>query len=341
MIPDGPRTRADPPAGFPPGIDRRWAAVSPYFALPWAVALVGLGLGLVLPGWMDAAAPWVFLGSALLLGLPHGAADPWIPQWTQGERWPWRRWCRFLLLYLLATGVAVGLWRWQRGWAAVGFLLLTVWHWGSADASGLLPPRNGRWVGLALGRGLVVVAGPLTLAPEGSAAVLTRLAGDRDVVEAVLALARPALAVGVLLEAVTLSLSALGRVTEPGAWRRPLAHGVETGLLLATFSLLPPAAAVGIYFVAFHAWRHLERLAELRAAVTAEPPAKPWRRLGRFYAQVWPLALAALAGLPLLRIFLGTSPDGEADWLTPYLVLLSALTVPHAAVVFRWLDRHR
>lgn len=308
------------------------------YGLPWLAASAALMAGTVAPRLAEAAAPGIFLASAALLGLPHGAADPWVPQWAERRNWTFKGWITFLVAYLLATGATLLLWRWQRTGAAAGFLALTVWHWGSADASWQLRP-GWRWAALALGRGLVVIAGPLALQPAASRAVLAALAGSAETAAAVQGLGLPLLAAGVLLEAVTLSLAALERITEPGAWRQPLWHLGETALLLAMFRVLPPAMSVGVYFVFFHAWRHLERLAELRADALGE--ARTGNAAGRvlaFYRQVWPLALAALAALPLLRRFLATPAAGEGDWLTAYLVLLSALTVPHAALVL-WLDR--
>ena len=207
-------------------------------------------------------------------------------------------------------------------------------------------PRTRRWVALALGRGLVVVAGPLALFPggDGGEAVVATLAGNAATAEAIVSLAWPLLGVGVLLEAVVLSLTALDAVAagerDPErAWRRPGRHALETVLLLAMFRFLPPIASVGVYFVFFHAWRHIERLAALAPGADGSPGGAS-RRLGEFYRRVWPFALGALVALPALHFLLPTPVSAESGgWLTSYLILLSALTVPHAAVVFCWLDR--
>ena len=257
-----------------------------------------------------------------------------------------REWTRFGVSYLFAVGATLLAWRWARPAATVGFLLLTVWHWGSADASGTLLPRSRRWAALSLGRGLVVVAAPLTLRPAAEArTVVDTLAGNAVTGDAALAFAWPLLGVGVLLEAVVLSLTALDAVAagerDPErSWRRTGRHALETGLLLALFRFLPAVASVGVYFVFFHAWRHVERLAALQPG--GAPTARGGlRRLAAFYRQVWPFALAALVALPALHRLLASpaSQPGGGGWLTAYLILLSALTVPHAAVVFRWLDR--
>jgi len=49
---------------------------------PWLLAL-SLGLfALALPAHASTFAPYFFLSSALLLGVPHGACDPWVPGWV-------------------------------------------------------------------------------------------------------------------------------------------------------------------------------------------------------------------------------------------------------------------
>ena len=315
--------------------------------LPWLAAGLALAAGLTAPGLAARVAPGLFLASALVLGLPHGAADPWVPQWATGQRWTTLRpWARFMGFYLAAMGLTLAAWRWARPEATVGFLLLTAWHWGSADASGTLRPRTRRWAALALGRGLVVIAAPLALRPAAEArAVVEALAGNAATRDAVTAFAWPLLGVGVLLEAVVLSLTTLDAVAagerDPErSWRRTGRHALETGLLLTLFRFLPAVASVGVYFVFFHAWRHVERLAALQPG--GPPTARGGlRRIAAFYRQVWPFALAALVMLPASHqlVAMPASEPGGGGWLTAYLILLSALTVPHAVVVFRWLDR--
>jgi hypothetical protein len=52
---------------------------------------------------------------------------------------------------------------------------------------------------------------------------------------------------------------------------------------------------VGTYFVAFHAWRHLLRLAEIRDMLTLKSETKTWlRSLGRLLLFAVPLTVATL-----------------------------------------------
>jgi Brp/Blh family beta-carotene 15,15'-monooxygenase len=112
----------------------------------------------------------------------------------------------------------------------------------------------------------------------------------------------------------------------------------ETGLLLLLLALTPPLVGVGTYFVAFHAWRHLLRLAEIRDLLTLKSETKTWlRSLGRLLLFAVPLTVATLVLLPALPRFLGLHPANHQEWVGSYLILLAVLTLPHAILV-GWVD---
>ena len=50
--------------------------------LPWLLAVMAVAFSLFAPQASSLAAPWIFLSSAVILGVPHGACDPWIPGWV-------------------------------------------------------------------------------------------------------------------------------------------------------------------------------------------------------------------------------------------------------------------
>ena len=109
--------------------------------------------------------------------------------------------------------------------------------------------------------------------------------------------------------------------------------------LLILFYLTPPLLAVGTYFVAFHAWRHLLRLSALRDQLTSFEPLSRWTHsFTQLLLLSIPLTLASLAFLRWIPPFLTSSfPKGE-NWVGPYLVLLAVLTLPHAILV-GWIDK--
>lgn len=289
--------------------------------VPWICA-GGLGLlGLFFPTQASTAAPLFFLASAVVLGIPHGACDPWVPGWIRQKppRIPFLFW--FFILYLSLSFLYLLAWKAFPFSSTVFFLLLTAWHWGTADASLLFPPGL-RWLMFGLGRGLWIMLGPFafhTLDAWKVVLLMAPLAGP-----APSALGFQSLLILPLL---------LTLVSRPGK-----TEWGETGLLLLLLALTPPLVGVGTYFVAFHAWRHLLRLAEIRDHLTQNLGTLPWlRSLGRLLWFAVPLTIATLLFLPFLPRFLGPTPQNQEQWVGTYLVLLAVLTLPHAILV-GWMD---
>ena len=114
---------------------------------------------------------------------------------------------------------------------------------------------------------------------------------------------------------------------------------IETGLLTLLFFFCPPLLSVGTYFVAFHAWRHLLRLASLRKQIPPTAPTSLWiPPLLQLLLLSIPLTLASLAFLRWIPPFLSPSFPSGQNWVGPYLILLAVLTLPHAILV-AWMDK--
>ena len=285
--------------------------------------LAAAGSGLLWYGCVPAEADprWIFLASIVVFGLAHGACDLWLPGWVRGRAPTVIFLTVFCLAYLGVAGAVLLFWHWWPAAALGGFLLLTAWHWGSADAA-LTRTRGWRFSLLAWGRGLMVVAAPAAFHPLAAWRVLGPLVAG--VSEALpphgQAFALAALSLGLGLQLLTWQRRSLGH-GEGG-------HHLETGYLLVFFAVLDPLTATALYFIWFHAWRHLLRLCRWQSPGEH----KLGIRLGRFHWAATPCVLGALALLWLVaRLWPG-------DLLRAYLVLLSAVTLPHALLV-RWLDR--
>ena len=265
---------------------------------------------------------WIFLASIVVFGLVHGACDLWLPGWVLGRAATGRFLAGFCLGYLGLAGAVLLLWRWQPGLALAGFLLLTAWHWGSADAV-LTASRSWRFGLLAWGRGLMVIAAPSAFHPQAAWQVLAPLAAG----------AVPALPPD-HFQTVALVILSMGVGMQLVIWplRSPgsgaSGHHLETLFLLALFAAFDPLTSTALYFIWFHAWRHLLRLCRWQSPGERSR----WISLARFHLAALPCALGALL---LLWLVARTWPG---DLLRAYLVLLSAVTLPHAMLVL-WLDR--
>lgn len=288
---------------------------------PWVCAVL-LGLfGLLFPDQASAIAPLFFLASAIILGVPHGACDPWVPGWLRQTPSKILFLFWFFVIYLLISFFYLLAWRVAPFPSAVVFLLLTAWHWGTADASLVFPPGL-RWLSFGLGRGLWIMLGPFAFHTPQAWRVLELMAPQ----------AGPAPAKSIFLVLLVLPF-VLTLASRPG-WM----EWGETVLLLLLLALTPPLVGVGTYFVGFHAWRHLLRLAQIRDRLAPAADMKAWlRSLGRLLLFAVPLTVATLVLLPFLPRFLGADPSNQEEWVGSYLILLAVLTLPHAMLV-AWVD---
>jgi Brp/Blh family beta-carotene 15,15'-monooxygenase len=275
--------------------------------------------------------PWTL--GLLLFGLPHGACDHLVASKLTGRRSTGDA-LGFVLLYLGAAAVVLVLWMMDAMLALVFFLALTAWHWGSADAAqrreeGLIP-----FLVAAVARGALVMSAPVAFHPEQSLSAFSSIvsvfgeAVDWNV-EWVAVLAVAALVLSVIAEASVVFSTLLRRRARPA-----LRGAVELLLLIALFSLVSSITAVGVYFVFWHAWRHVLRVGDL----LEEPGSRRETRLAStlvgYHTKALPLTLLSLALLLVLTLVSGLRAPQQLLGL--YIVLISALTAPHAALICFW-----
>jgi Brp/Blh family beta-carotene 15,15'-monooxygenase len=306
------------------------------------VAIAGASLlGWVFPGAaLPVLGPLVLIG-LLGLGLMHGACDQLVlPAVGQVRGRQTTYFLRFTLGYLsLAAAAGLGWWLWP-GIAISLFFLLTVWHWGSADA----PPQPGQrtlWVLHSVLRGTLLFAVPLRWWPgELSHHVngLLAFAGALPL--------NPAwftrLAAGLWPLVVAGHLGLWGYYAFQGATQRWRTDVGEVGLLLALFLTLSPLLALGVYFVFWHSLQHMLRLNRVFGYATGVGRPRSWAILGQEVAFFTKRALPSL-GLSLLvpaglYLLLPTRLVGGNNLLGIAVVTAALLTLPHALLVSLTLD---
>ena len=302
--PSSAAARATPLEVSPPAAGAGSVVFGPR-ALPWLVLAAALALGAADPALTARAAPWPFIVALVVFGMPHGAAD-----WTVAARLAKRNGFLARLFgfsgYLALMALGLGLIAWQPGAAAMLFLLLTMFHFGMADATALRADDDGwlaRW-GLALGRGLLLLATAFAAHPAeawapfaeiGEALSPRAAAAWRPDLGALQQFALVGVAAGVVLALA----SAIAR-TRRGHARDAALDLVEHAMVAAVATLADPLFAVGCYFIGVHAFRHTRRLACTSTIV--DPAATPHgrepgfaRRLLRVHQLslplMWPTAL--------------------------------------------------
>ncbi len=284
----------------------------------------------------ETAGAWLLLVSALLFGLPHGAYDFWIVlDTTRRARRSFRGLVGLLGTYLLLASLVVAVWYFLPGAVLIGFLALTAWHFGSGDAV-WEAENTGDWLINSLARGLLVMSAPLAFYPNESGSVLGKL--DAGSAEILLTFAPYALAAGILLIAVN-NFVALLRDSRLLIASRLLIL-LESVFLLTFFSLTTPLLAVTIYLIGVHSWRHLLRLEIYEQNEKAFERKNLRQIVGRFHRRALPVTILSLFGLVLIFWLLQLRLSDFANYTTAYLVLLSALTLPHAALI-TWMELYK
>lgn len=286
-----------------------------------------------------------FVASLVFFGLPHGAVDHLVPSRLSGRAATPYTVLAVGALYLVLSGLYLALWFAAPQAAFCLFIALTAFHWGAGDLHTLLAfgPSGFGQVGTAtrmlvqLSRGGIPMVVPLLAFPGVYRAVAENAAGLFAVGADGLAFAYSpafrATAGAVLACVVVLSVLCAARDL-PGHRRLLLPYVGETLLLTFYFALIPPVLAVGLYFCLWHATRHIARLAPLDgAAAAALGTGRPVSAALLFARDAAPLTLAALLLLVGLFFVVPGSVEGPEELLALYLVLVSSLTLPHAAVV--------
>ncbi|MFW5984150.1 MAG: Brp/Blh family beta-carotene 15,15'-dioxygenase [Halobacteria archaeon] len=275
-----------------------------------------------------------FVVSLVVFGLPHGAVDHLVPARLRDERPDLRSVGRVMAVYTVFVVAYAVVWFVAPGPAFVFFIALTLYHWGQGDLHASLAflrtdvrSRFGRAVTL-VARGSMPMLVPLVAFP-----------GEyRDVADAVIGVFDPrgASALAFAFEpafryavVVFLAVAVAGTVY----FSRSSFEAGELALLAVYFATVPPILAVGFYFCFWHSTRHIARLVALDpVAAERVEDSDPTGAVLRFARDAAPLTVGALVILVVLWVVASPPPTLEG-FFALYLVLLAALTLPHAGVV--------
>ncbi len=262
------------------------------------------------------------LVSSLFFGLPHGAYDFWILfDSTHRTPKPFRSLLIRLLIYLSPALLVIGIWWFLPSVILVAFLGLTVWHFGSGDAIWANDNRY-QWILESIGRGLIIISAPLAFHPIESGSVLGKL--DAYSSEKLILLAPYGLIIGIILFLI--------RYFNGFRKTQNILSLVEIVFLLVFFRLTTPLLAVTIYLIGVHSWRHLLRL-DLYEKDHQVPTKSILKIIRHFHQRALPITIISLAGLGLIYWMWAFNLSDLANYTSAYLVLLSALTLPHAILI--------
>lgn len=307
-----------------------------------AALLIGLiGWLMVALGWDQtfwALIPLVL--SALFLGLPHGAIDHLVVLGLARRKLTLKNLLLICGLYLGAVLAILLLWWLQPPVALTLFLLYTIYHWGKADlafeclrGNGSAAERTGglAWAHLLL-RGSLPIGLPFVAFPAETRTFINLCL---EPFGQSLQMGAPWQAlIGAAVAALLVAELFYCRMKGLEAWT----IGLETLGLLVFFASVPPLLAIGLYFCGWHGLRHVLRLLNYRAPGEANAARQTFGpAFARFSLRALPFTLLSLALLYGMR-WLVANDAGLGEMIALYMILISALTLPHLFVV-EWMDR--
>lgn len=276
-----------------------------------------------------------------VLGIPHGSVDHLVGGRSGGQRFDRRFHARYVALVIAALFV----WVVAPTVALVGFILLSIHHFGQSDLAWCrLPPRS--QLAVQWSRGLLLVGLPLVGHLDVVAPTVERLGGGRPDEWSWLAGHAAVWSVVLVVQHLLIGIVSIGPARRRGrtaavpsslddALIRREAVGVA--VLVALFVSADPLVGFAIYFGLWHSLGHV---LVLRAAIAdrrrVDLPRISWSEFGRLA-----LPRTSVAVLGVVGIVVGLAAiDRIDDAVAVLFVLVSALTVPHLVVVERmWATR--
>ena len=268
--------------------------------------MMDLMAGIMAMAPLDLAA----LGAVVLIGLPHGALDGAIAIHLGFSR-RMILFIRFLLLYVGMAGLVIAAWIVAPALCLLGFLVISMIHFGAGDA------RHGSgWVRGAevLAHGGLVVAGISQMHRSESDVIFAYLTGG-DTMLVWQGLDMLTVIVGVSL------VVCLAQALWHRRWR---GTALELGVLAVLFALTPPLVGFAVYFCCVHSARHVAAIMSgLRQHMSANA----------MLLQTLVFTVASwLAGAVAIWWFADMA-DPQPVILRVVFIGLAALTVPHMILV--------
>ena len=256
-----------------------------------------------------------------LLGIPHGSLDHLAAEALAETGQPTRR-ARFVRNYLVGMAAVAVLWLVAAPLALVGFLALSVHHFGQSDLAylGLGGPLQ---LVLQWSRGVFLVGLALVAHVDVVAPVVRRLGGGDPVAWGWL-VGAPWLWCGLLVaQHLVVGAIASHRGPRPAVVAREAVAVAVLTLLLVT---VDPLLGFAVYFGLWHSLAHLLVLVDLLATGP-----RPIRSVARRAAPLTVVSLVGLTAGSTVAVALG-----GAELLVPVVVVfISMLTLPHMVVVER------
>lgn len=308
--------------------------------IPWVSVLLLLFFQAQFAATLERYGFFPLLIGIVFLGLPHGALDHLVPT-RMGFKWAQKPVVvsLYLLAYMAVAGLFFALWFWQPILAFVLFLLASILHWGQGDMRFLeiflnrLPSSPWGTVVTILLRGSLPILLPVLAFPQTAESLFQNMSMGLGV-ERLITISPQFVSSGIIFLLALSVLYMLNAVLVSDHWDTLVIDGLELVLLVILFTTIPAYFSLGIYFLFWHSLRHLLRLLTLKESDQHLISQGKWLGTSlRLARDLTPVTVLALAFLAILYVFAESRIASTESFVALYLILISALTMPHLFVV--------
>lgn len=288
-----------------------------------SAGLLFILLGLIFPGFVHGAGPWILLASVVVIGIPHGAIDHIMAEKVYGLDRTWKGTAQFYGGYLGLMFVVGLLWLLEPVIGMLFFFAISIYHFGQADMEDFVTPGSSG-ISWYLIRGTLVLGLILFSDTSVSYPIMAQaLSMDPQVLAGGLPAGPGALLVLSTLYVVLLAAAVLtGKVIH--GWRL-LADSV---LILLLFLAAGPLIGFAVYFALWHSAGHIVEMQQF-----LKKKNRPMS-LKSFYKSAAPFTLISLFGLAVLA-GINHAFGLEDQFIALMFILISVLTLPHMVIVDR------
>jgi Brp/Blh family beta-carotene 15,15'-monooxygenase len=282
----------------------------------------------------------VFL-AGLIIGLPHGATDHFVPFELWRRKIDNQNMIFLFAAYIGLFGVYCLLWFISPIIETIGFILITLIHWGQTELYSLinflkLPYLNSNFskiIALVL-RGSLPVFLPIIFHQSEAKSFFNSIGSlfksnysiQQNYFE------KSILVISIIIIILTILHLSLSLFTTISQKLNPKLFFIDYGELLLMsifFYFCPPLLAVGIYLFVWHSLRHIARLLILEGKTDNIN-----KSIFRFYKKALPTTLLALVFLFCLYLWVPKTPQDFLSGFSLFFMFISALTFPHTIIVF-------
>lgn len=295
------------------------AGIGSMYLIAWAVSILAILFSLVATDLAVAISPWIFFMAFFVLGMPHGIIDALLlfvgvktKKITGSES-------RVVgtSFYLGLSLLYLGVWYLAPTLALASFLLLTAFHWGSAEF-GRVENKGILWYALGLSRGLTTISAMFAFRYEEAMTAVKSFSFyiPHSSTQCLL----------IVSLVVHLTCLYVNHVRYNDDLLRPTADYTFMILLLA---FTPVLMGVGIYYMFFHSMRFFSWFDDVASIL---PSRKVLVALTH--------SVAGFIFIVVIVLLLVTQNASDLRFsaeqsLPGHLMALAVLTLPHAVFAFR------